>query len=84
MIIHEERNQNLEEEDILKPTLIDFKLKQNLQEGQVMTDLLEEYKDIFEDLGETYLVKHFINTTIAAPRRKDPSRVSPKQQKTKN
>ena len=81
--LHEERNQNLQKGCILKPTVIDFKSKQNLQEEQVLTDLLEEYRDIFasrlQELGQTYLAKHLINAGIAAPVSKYPYRVSPKR-----
>ena len=52
-------------------------------EEQVLTDLLEEYRDIFasrlEELGQTYLAKHLINAGIAAPVSKYPYRVSPKR-----
>ena len=55
----------------MKLKLIDFRLKQNLQEEQVLTNLLQEHKDIFasrlEHLGKTYLAKDVINTRIAAP-----------------
>lgn len=80
----------MQEEDIPKPSQIDFKLNQNLQEElpKVLTDLLKEHKDIFasklKGLGKNHLLKHLINTGIAASVRQGPYRVSPKQREIIN